>query len=256
MEQARLNELLVDPNRIAHEDIAPLQALVDKHPYFRSARLLLLKGLHQEGSVYFDDAARTCAAHVPDRHVIYQLTVQKSLQEKVREVEAEMNAEIEGLVEEVPQDPSKQQDLEQLERLIVSEALESTFTLDDIASKEDVIEDVEAVPAERSFLEWITGEGEEPTPEPPSKTDIIDSFLTQAPIEEKKTPFFSATDMGKLSLVEDMSFVTETLAKIYEQQGHFEKAIKAYEHLGLKEPQKSTYFAARLKKLEEKRLKK
>jgi len=105
-------------------------------------------------------------------------------------------------------------------------------------------------------LEWITGEAEEAIPAAQSKTEIIDSFLEQTPLEEKKTPFFSASDMGKLSLVEDMSFVTETLAKIYEQQGHFEKAIKAYEHLRFQEPQKSVYFAARLKKLEEKRLKK
>jgi len=256
MEQARLNELLIDPNKIALGDIAPLQILVEKHPYFRSARLLLLKGLHQEGSVYFEEAARTCAAHVPDRQVIYQLTVQKTLQEKLREVEAEMSVDSGELVEEIPQDPSKQQDFEQLERLIVSEALESTFTLDDLATNEQFIEEVKEVPTELSFLEWITGEAEETVPEPPSKTDIVDSFLAQAPLEEKKTPFFSATDMGKLSLVEDMSFVTETLAKIYEQQGHIDKAIKAYKQLSLKEPQKSTYFAARLKKLEEKRLKK
>lgn len=255
MEQARLNELLQDPSGIAHADIPELEALVEKHPYFHSARLLLLKGLHQEGSVYFDEAARTCAAHVPDRHVIYEMTVQPALREKVRAVEAEIVGE-EQLPDEVaPADPAREEDLHQLERLVVSEALESTYTLESIPEVEQAIQENTAVereeePAERSFMEWISGEPDETTTVKP-KGELIEAFLANTPSAEKQTPFFNAVDMGKLSLVDDMSFVTETLAKIYEEQGHIEKAIKAYEQLSLKEPQKSTYFAARLKKLEE-----
>jgi hypothetical protein len=41
--------------------------------------------------------------------------------------------------------------------------------------------------------------------------------------------------------------MTETLAKVYLEQGHLEKAITAYEILSLKYPQKSSLFAERIK---------
>jgi hypothetical protein len=44
--------------------------------------------------------------------------------------------------------------------------------------------------------------------------------------------------------------VSETLADIYEQQGDIEKATKAFQSLMLKYPEKSSYFASRLKKFD------
>ena len=64
-------------------------------------------------------------------------------------------------------------------------------------------------------------------------------------------PFFSPIDTARLSLVDDSSFVTETLAGIYEAQGYLDKAIKAYKLLCLKYPEKSNTFAARIPTLEE-----
>jgi hypothetical protein len=41
-------------------------------------------------------------------------------------------------------------------------------------------------------------------------------------------------------------FITETMAKVYESQKKYSKAIKCYEMLGLKYPEKNDFFAARI----------
>tara|TARA_Y100000994_G_scaffold18816_1_gene13809 strand:- start:79 stop:615 length:537 start_codon:yes stop_codon:yes gene_type:complete len=52
---------------------------------------------------------------------------------------------------------------------------------------------------------------------------------------------------------QDNNFLTtETLANIYIEQGHFERAIQAYEILCLKYPKKSSFFANQIKKIKNK----
>jgi hypothetical protein len=84
--------------------------------------------------------------------------------------------------------------------------------------------------------------------------DLIEKFIKEEPrIKPKKTEFFSPVNMARMSVVEKDDFVTETLAKVYAKQGNTQKAIKAYENLILKYPQKTAYFAALIKELKEKK---
>ena len=80
---------------------------------------------------------------------------------------------------------------------------------------------------------------------------LIDAFLAKGdvrigPIRDSSE---STESWAKQSLVEDPSLVTETMAKLYAQQGQIGRARKAYKLLALKYPEKSVYFAAQLKKL-------
>ncbi len=80
---------------------------------------------------------------------------------------------------------------------------------------------------------------------------IIDKIIESDPgrIKLGSNKFFTPAIDAKQSLLENEHLVTETLAKIYALQGNISKAIRAYEILSLKFPQKSVYFASLIEKL-------
>jgi hypothetical protein len=81
---------------------------------------------------------------------------------------------------------------------------------------------------------------------------IIDKIIEIEPGNIRLDPnqrFFEANQKAKESLLENEHLVTETLAKIYALQGNVPKAIRAYEILSLKFPQKSAYFASLIENL-------
>ena len=47
-----------------------------------------------------------------------------------------------------------------------------------------------------------------------------------------------------------MTFVTETLARVYLEQEHYDKAKSAYKKLSLKYPEKSSFFAGQIELIE------
>jgi hypothetical protein len=98
-----------------------------------------------------------------------------------------------------------------------------------------------------------TGTGMPKGPLSPSETmSIVDRFISQeSPVPAPKATFFTPQQAAKKSLDDTAGLVTETLARIYAKQGNITKAIDAYRKLALKYPDKSAYFAALAKSLEE-----
>ncbi len=79
------------------------------------------------------------------------------------------------------------------------------------------------------------------------KFELIDRFIENNPkiIPAQKTP--SKVDIKESIKLDKDELMTETLAKVYLEQKKYKKAIQAYKILSLKYPEKSGFFADRIK---------
>jgi hypothetical protein len=85
------------------------------------------------------------------------------------------------------------------------------------------------------------------------QSELIDKFIIANPRIEpvRGKTNLQTEDISKPFIEEEGCFVTETLAKIYVNQGYYSKAIDIYEKLSLKFPEKSSYFATQIEKVTE-----
>ncbi len=85
-----------------------------------------------------------------------------------------------------------------------------------------------------------------------NEDDLIDRFLENKPrIEPREIPEDPGqeVDISGGSARESEELFTETLARIYIQQKHYQKAVYAYEKLSLKYPEKYSYFAKQIEEI-------
>ncbi len=85
--------------------------------------------------------------------------------------------------------------------------------------------------------------------EPTHQQQLIDRFIANNPtISRPKKEFFTPETAAKKSEHLPEQLATETLASVYLNQGNTEGAIRIYERLILKFPEKSSYFVSLIEK--------
>ncbi len=166
-------------------------------------------------------------------------------------------------------DPDSYRDLE---KEMLREAYRTSMSVDLLEGTKDKgqkVKDEKTAPVLRphlptsesySFGDWmkvVSGKTtevskEEKAQQRKAKTSIIDDFILDQAAKtppKPKVEFYSAENMAKKSLQDDEKFVSETLARIYLKQGNLPKALRSYEILLVKYPEKLHIFAPLLEKI-------
>jgi hypothetical protein len=79
------------------------------------------------------------------------------------------------------------------------------------------------------------------------KFELIEKFIAAKPKLKPATLTTSNHNIAKAQMIQPESLMTETLARVYVEQKNYKKAIQSYKILSLKYPEKSGFFADRIK---------
>jgi len=127
-----------------------------------------------------------------------------------------------------------------LREIIELQNISSTHSITE--KKNDFIEDSEK--SKNSFIDWL--KKTKPISKLDSENQLIDNFLKSKPEIKNNNSNINLAKEFKLNKKE---YMTETLAKLYIKQEKFKDAVKAYEILSLKYPEKISLFADQIKSI-------
>lgn len=217
---------------IQHLETTQLKEMVDNYPYFQSARALYLKGLKNVDSFKYNNELKLTAAFTVDRSILFEFITSPSFTNKKTAIHKQISNKIAEKI--TNQNKTKKEEL-----LSLGEPL--LFTKNESFS----------------FNEWLQISTQKPIKRRSDnkekkefkKEEIIDKFISSNPkimaVTKDKT-----FQIPVSKNIQDESLMTETLAKVYVEQKKYENAIQAFRILSLKYPEKSTFFADRIKKIE------
>lgn len=289
MNAEKLYSYLYDGSQLTTAILPELEKLTVQFPYFQTAHLLYSMAAKKNDASLFQRSIKRTALVSVSRNHLYDLlynrnpVLEQPEVEVVKEIsvikeigpinEPEIKEEIE-LTEKVKE--KQESDLtEQVEREIKKDLIEAFVEKEILKTNEAHKKEEAPTPKDASFGQWLhflkknNGKPLEATPETDQNVEhtiedsefkqkkeqrkgLIDKIIEQnlGPIKmNKDSKFFVAEQKAKESLLENEHLVTETLAKIYALQGNVNKAIRAYQILSLKYPNKSVYFASLIENL-------
>ena len=230
MNKELFNGYIKNADNLTGESVRPLTELVADFPFCQSARLLLSTALYKEKDVRYETELRTTAVYAGNRSILRK-RIYRTGETKTRIVLPDEH--VEKPVTEVKfekTEPEKQtagvDKYEELKRIV-----------------RERIAQIEREQAQKTGKQKPLSEK--------TKKELVDEFIKNEPsISRQRGTFFNPVEAARTSVVDQENIISETLAKIYLDQGYYDKAIKTYEKLSLKFPEKSAYFAALIKKAE------
>ncbi len=234
MDKQQFIEVLKTPPLIDLTETKNLRSIVHKYPFFQVARILYLKGLKNQESFRYNNELKKAAAYTTNRTVLYDFITSKEFN-----TQKNNHKEVEK--------PTKTDENLSEKTLKIKKELDIGSPLHFNKSEN------------YSFQQWLQLSTKQPIvrkKEPTKKIikkslqeSIIDKFIETNP---KISRINKAVPIEIKERTSDATpqLMTETLAKVYLEQKKYDKAIKAYEILSLKYPEKSGFFADQIKRIQ------
>ena len=280
MNRQQFSEYIKNPG-IAHaQDLKMLEELVRRYPYCQTGQILYTVNLFREENLQYPLQLKKAAVYAGDRMVLRELIesvklkvpVAAPVEIKVPRKSPDLPADevsqilqVETIPEcspmSVPIPESSPEPVSSLEPELIKEPGHDRMTPEElIAIVKKRLAEINAEQHAKlagaidgHFLDYRQKDEQAIASlplSPQNKEAIIDKFILEEPkISKPKAAFFNPSDSAIRSNFDDEEIVSETLAKLYAEQGNISKAIHIYQKLSLLNQEKSRYFAAQIENL-------
>lgn len=255
-------------------DLSALEQTIEKYPWYSLAHLEFYKRMNELGEDHRNAYLKKAAAYLYSREALYDMAFPKSdhssgeskaghesfdlSQEPVSlEPDTHVVADADDVVELIPDEPE------------TTAASVSHAPLDEDDDFFEFIPDTDDEPVTEQRVVFAGGDYFSRIELETLKLDRekpLDKFIVEkpsllrantTPSPKADSPFVkegdhSPAEIDTSEMFEDAGFYTETLAKIYTEQGFYKRALDVYAKLILLYPEKSVYFASLVKELKTK----
>ena len=277
MNKKTFTSLLARPESISQKNLFGLSEVVEKYPFFQTARALHLKSLKKSNSLLYNDALKLTAAYTADRNILFEYItsnffIQNEISDTIQKQE-DSYLKLEVTSEDISEQVSKEIDQQLKTELKKADAIlnpdlfhRSEKSVEKLTKNEIIKSDLEknnpldfTKKDSHSFSEWLKLTTAKPIVREETKnlsnskkpnSDLINKFIQENPKLKPSKSIVKYDNKENLSsqiTYTSEALMTETLAKVYLQQNNYQKALQAYKILSLKYPEKSGFFADQIR---------
>ncbi len=238
--------LINDKTQLNAQTLPLLQEMVDKYPFFQTARLLYVANLFVQHDRRFGEELRKASVFVQDRTPLFLLT--EGMHYDIEHIEK--------LVGEIETENDANRTISLIDNFLSSSKSEENETSSSGRTSPSITD------LTTDYANYLIQQGSEEeqlssddnTPKLKGG-DLIDSFINETKGKQRiDMPLFdedAQTDFVSPEITsEDEEILTETMVNIYIKQGRYEQALKILKKICLNNPKKSAYFANQINLLE------
>lgn len=225
MNRQQFSAFVKNPGLADSQSLKALEELVKRYPCCQSGQILYTYNLFKENDLQYPLQLKKAAAYSGDRKKLKELFFQPHPDLSIRSIV-------------YPPQEAESSEPEQSPQTTPSEDRLTREALLDIVRKRLMEIETDYHPPKEREKEGLT------------KNKLIEKFIIEEPrISPPKTSFFNPSESASQSNVDEEEIISETLARLYANQGNIQKAIHIYEKLSLLNQEKSRYFAAQIENL-------